>query len=191
MKKIIALLLVLLTIFSFAACSKTKSPKDVLERDLKTFVKANFDEDGALDGLYDLLGKKYTDKFVSLLKEFDYEILEETLNDTTATVKVKITTYPFGQMYIEAIGEYVLQAISLAFSNPDITEEEIAQLLGDIIIEKMNTLEKTYTQTLDVTYILEGDQWVIDNDSTVDILTNVIFGGMMEALEDAASGFDF
>ena len=184
MKKLTALLLVFILAVSAAACAKIPSPSELMDDALQQLKQTDYAKDSEFADLIASIGEDNAETFTDLLSDFDYEILEETVNDDSATVTVKITTYPFGQMYLEAAQEYILQVFSIAFSNPDITDEELVQILQDILKDKMSTLEKTYTKTVDVDFVLKDEGWELDYTDIYDTkLFDAFMGGMIEALE--------
>ena len=190
MKKILALLLVLLLVFSAAACGKTPAPSKVLDEILKEIKKTDYTKEAELAEIMEALGAENTKEFVSLFTDFDYEILDEEINDDTATVTVKITTYNFGQMFIEAVQEYILQVFSIAFSNPDITEEELVEILQDIFTDKISKMEKNFTQTIDVGFTLTDEGWVLDYELYESELFDAILGGMIKAIDEFADSLN-
>ncbi len=177
MKKIAVLLLALIMCFTFAACS-SPSPSDALKADLED-AKSSPDEiigDMGSDGF----GEEATEALVNKVLEFDYELGKETIDGDTATVEATITTYPFGEMFSNLLISFMGQAMS----DPTMTEETMMDTLDQLLMDALDSAEKTYKSTVTVTLINDGQAWVVQES---DELSNALTGGMLDFADSASS----
>ena len=117
------------------------------------------------------------DDFVNKARDFNYKVVSETVDGDSATVDVEINTYDFGDMFKEAIGEYIGQALGYAFAGYA-TEEKLTGLFIDIIGEKMEGMtEKNYNKTITFALTKSDNVWKVNevNDSHFDAITGGLY----------------
>ena len=117
------------------------------------------------------------DDFVNKARDFNYKVVSETVDGDSATVDVEINTYDFGDMFKEAIGEYIGQALGYAFAG-NATEEKLTGLFIDIIGEKMEGMtEKNYNKTITFALTKSDNVWKVNevNDSHFDAITGGLY----------------
>ena len=130
--------------------------------------------------------KSLVDKVV----EFDYEVTDEEINEETATVKVKITTYPFGTAMTEFITEYMSQALTLAFS--DASEDQMDKLVTKLYNEKMNGMtEKTYTKETSLKLNLTDDGWKVAEIPADSDFYNALTGNLIKSMGELEDIYSF
>ena len=64
------------------------------------------------------------------------------------------------------------------------TEETMMDTLDQLLIESLDSAEKTYEATVTVTLINDGDAWVVQES---DELSNALTGGMLDFANSASS----
>ena len=203
-KKLCSLLLILALVLSFSACS-TPSPTEVTTAFLQAVKEQNTED---MTGLYaegswslseeageeadleedDELSQYSMDEVFPKLSEFDYEVLEEKIDGEKATVDVKITTYNLGDTFTAFVGEYLAQALTLAFSEAD--EDAIAALGASLFKEKAADMEKTYTETVSIPLSQVDGAWVVDEIGEESPLINALTGGLIDALDTLENSFE-
>ena len=177
MKKKVTILLLAFCLVFLAACG-SPSPSDALKADLEN-AKSSPDE--IMDGLgSDGFGEEATQALIDKVLEFDYELGEETIDGDTATVEATITTYPFGEMFSNLLISFMGEALA----DPTMTEETMMDTLDQLLIESLDSAEKTYEATVTVTLINDGDAWVVQES---DELSNALTGGMLDFANSASS----
>ena len=174
MKKFAAILMILILCFSLAACGEP-SPSDALKADLEN-AKASPDE--ILGDMDDGFGAEATEALIDKVLEFDYELGEEKIDGDVATVELTITTYPFGDMF----NSIILDFISEAFANPSMTDEEMNAALDQLLMDALDSADKTYSETVDVELAMVDGAWVVQEG---DAWANALTGGMLDFANDA------
>ena len=156
-KKVSILLLALCLILVTVACS-SPSPSDALKADLENAKSSPEDIVGDIgdSGFSDELNTALVNKML----EFEYEIGEEKVDGDTATVELTITTYPFGDMFTTVINDLMDQA----YSGEIDTDADVETLVSDMIMDEMDTLEKSYSKTITVNLNKEDGAWVVQED---------------------------
>lgn len=170
MKKKIAIILLALCMILMTACGSA-SPTDALKADLEN-AKSSPEEilgDIGEDGFGEEASKALIDKVL----EFDYKLGEEKIDGDSATVELTITTYPFGDIFTQVVG----QVLTTALSDPNMTEEQVTKLLDDSLLDAMNAAQKTYAKSISAKLKKENGKWVVQEDET---LSNALTGGMLD-----------
>lgn len=169
MKKVLILLLAL-SLLMLTACG-APSPSDVLKADLENAksspeeILGEMDENG--------FGAQAMDQLIDKVLEFDYELGEETIDGDTATVETTITTYPFGQIFTNVVTNFITQAFTNA---GNLTDEDLANLMDDLLIAELEKAEKTYTETVSIQLKLEEDKWVVQETTE---MSDALTGGLL------------
>lgn len=179
--KTLSIMLVLAVMLVFTACGSEPTPSDAVKTDIDK-VKSEQSTDTALKAL-DLeegdLKEDDQKAFVAKMQDFDYEIVEEKVDEDKATVKVKITTYDFGK----AMEELYTELFTMAFTNPDASTEEVTKMFMD----KMTGIEKKeYTKEVTVNCQKKDGEWVTDVDSNEE-LQDAILGGLITKIDEINS----
>lgn len=203
-KKLCGLLLILTLILSFSACS-TPSPTEVTTAFLQAVKEQNTEDMADLyaEGSWSLseeaseeadledqdeLNKYFTDEVFPKLLEFDYEVLKEKIDGEKATVDVKITTYNLGDTFTVFVGEYLAQALALAFS--DVEEAAVESLGTKLFKEKAGNMEKTYTKTLSIPLSQVDGAWIVDEIDEDSPFINALTGGLVDAAKELENSFE-
>ena len=173
MKKVLVLLLTFCLVM-LTACG-APSPTDVLKADLENAksspeeIMGEIGEDG--------FGEEAMEQLIKKVLEFDYELGEEKIDGETATVETTITTYPFGQMFTNVVTNFITQAISSA---GEMSDEDMAKLMDDLLIEELEKAEKTYKKTISIELALEDGNWVVQE---TEEMSDALTGGMISFAE--------
>ena len=171
MKKILVLLLTM-CIVMLTACG-TPSPSDVLKADLEN-AKSSPDE--IVSEIGDTgFGEEAMSELVQKVLAFEYELGEETIDGETATVETTITTYPFGEIFTTVVTNFITQAFTNA---GDLSDEDMAGLIDQLLIEELGKAEKTYKETVSIQLKLEDGNWVVQETKE---MSNALTGGMYPA----------
>ncbi|MCR4632826.1 MAG: DUF5105 domain-containing protein [Erysipelotrichaceae bacterium] len=181
MKRKLNILLVLILLLVISGCS-TKKPSSIVDEYMKGLqdnITSILNEDAEIaegdETLYNA--------FIDAMKQFEYEIVDETVDGDTAVVNVKIKTYSLGLSFANAFTEYLSQAISLAFSGA--SEEAIQSLMYQIWAEKIaEEVEKgkLYTETVPIELEKVDKNWKIKNDKDENLI-NALTGNLRNIIE--------
>lgn len=129
------------------------------------------------------LSKVYEEQMVPKMLDFDYELSNEQIDGDKATVDVRITTYKMGDAFTAFFGEYLSQALILAFS--DASEEELDALATTIMSGKLADLtEKSFEKTATLSLSMKDDKWVVNEVQTEDDIVDALTGGLVTAFSD-------
>ncbi len=140
------------------------------------------DPSGEAEGVFDEDEAMFKALYKRLV-DFDYEVMNETIDDDSATVDVKISTYPFGAAMTEFISDYMTQALTLAFS--DASEEKIEKLGETLFNEKINALsEKSFSETVTIKLNKTEEGWKVAEIPENSDFYNAITGNLIKSLEN-------
>lgn len=173
MKRIISVLLAVLMLFSFAGCQKASPQKDLdamltalKSGDIETLAALNDEEDFDLEG---------QEQMMSIFSSISWEFGETVeVDEDDAKVNVQITTKDMKTVF----SEFMTQALSKAMQGEEMSEEAVSQMLIDII----NTTEKTATFDVSVEMNLEDGKWVVGEEN--EAFFNAITGGLMNVMAE-------
>ena len=205
MKKLTALILSFVLVFTLTACGGPTPTETVT-----TFFKAlqnggetsevyedkdfKFGSDMLEDELGDD-GEKYTEKeketikkFEEKIKDFDFEVSNEKIDGDKATVDVKITTWNFGEQFSNMMTELIEKVFALALT--DASEEEINEMMEKMLGEYLEKTEKTYTKTVKVPLEKKDSKWVISKIDDESDIADALLGGMLKAAEEIDEAMD-
>ena len=197
MKKVLCVIIALVLILSLAACGgfKKGTPEatvDTLMSAIKVLdvekiqsVMANSVDPSeiGLDSVPEALMKQVK----AWLSKMTYKIGTSTVNGESAEVPVDIKYIDASPVIKAALTEYMTQAVSMALSGKEVTEEAMAQLLSDIIEDKVKT-EKTETAeaSINIKLTKTGDDWKVSDIS--EEIVNVILSNMLKSIEEVFGG---
>ncbi len=151
---------------------------DLLEEAAETEDSEEAAEDTGLTAVYE-------EQMVPKLLDFDYEISNEQIDGEKATVDVKFTTYNIGEAFTAFFGEYISQALVLAFS--DASEEDLDALATTLLTGKLADLnEKSYEKTATLYLSMVDGKWMVDEIAAGDEIIDGLTGGLMTAFSGMA-----
>ena len=181
MKRTFYLVVLSILLLLVTGCSTTK-PSTVVDgymKELQNNITTILNEDVEIaegdESLYNAM--------VNAMKEFEYEIVEETVNEDSAVVRVRIKTYALGLSFANAITDYLSQALSLAFSGA--SEETIKNLMFQTWTDKISEevdKGKNYTETITIELEKIDNKWTIKNDKDEKIF-NALTGNLLNIIE--------
>ena len=193
MKKIIkttvSLLLVVTMLLSFAGCSKTSGAERAVKNLFNAFKALDFEkaqkyiDTGALeiDGAGELLEGGAETFMKKIFGKLEYKIVgAEEKDENTVTVKVSMTSVDMGPVLADFVAKALEYALSNVLSNPseEEKEKEMEKILDEIL--SASDLKKT-TSEVQLTVVKGEDGWKV---ASGDTLTDALFGGLSEALDD-------
>ena len=190
MKKILAAVLVLIMTVSMCACGGP-TPSDAVTTYLDAFKAQDAETMATVyGGENDLMEDEveYTAEVYNKILDFDYNIVNEKIDEDKATVDVEITTYDMGTAFDAIAEDVVVLIFSAAFDGT--TEEEVTQKMGEMLnteIEKLDGKEYKGTCTINLTKV--DDTWVIDEFDDDSEFYRAIMGGLVESMEDLEKAF--
>lgn len=119
--------------------------------------------------------------YITKLKDFDYEILgsQKAEGDNAAAVLVKITTYDFGNEYLKAWNEHMMQ---------DEANRWQSQFYSFLLLRLGSVTNKDYVSEISVICTdPEGNgEWQTDLKSNEELM-NAISGGMLNEIKNLAT----
>ena len=204
MKRLLVILLSLFMVFPLIGCGSTESPSDVTdrffkavkERDAKTVSELYEGDDFDLseiggdlteDGT-ELMDKDVEKKFVDLVFDFDYEVGDEEIKDDNAVVKVKMTSYALGEVFSSFYSDFMTWALENMFS--DLSEEEMSKKSSELFAEKLDKVEKTYTEELELKLVKKDNKWLVSKENDTVDLMNAMTGDLGTKIKDLSEAFD-
>ncbi len=155
---------------------------DTVERDIETFrnelYESNYEEliSGGSEAESPAM-KEFLDRFCS----FDYEIYDEIVEEDTAIVKIKVTTYNYGDATQEALGKIFLVNKASEFSkSSDIDEEKVKKIFFETLAEAET---KNYTKEVELHYKRENTEWITNLDDNEEFL-DAVYGGFNSRIDE-------
>lgn len=196
-KRLAAIMMSLALVLLMASCGEQMTPSDVADNYMQTqkeYVTSAVNDikngtGGALEETMGITSEELSElsdeakdslsQVFNKMRQFDYEVVNESATEDTATVTVRITTFDFGKQLEEAMSDIVANAFGYAFSG--MSDEEMESKLIEDFAAKLAEAKKNYTQDVDITLNMnEEGVWEVDEDN--DELVNAITGGMMDAM---------
>ena len=175
MKKLFALLMLLVMAFSLTACGK-QSAEAYIKNELDQFKKGEGLESSAEDLSPEVLQE--------LLDNFSYNILSSTEDGDNATVEVEITNLDMITAVNNWLGQLLIFAFdqSLQSDNEQLSEEELNAVMYDMLYACMTAEDiKPVTTPLSLNLLRVDGQWQLDSVS-MNKLTDAMMGGFFTAM---------
>lgn len=204
MKKIFNFILITLMIFILTACSNSAKPETAVSE----FVESAklFDLNGMAavvnpsntidkDKINDLEGtdensieKYFLDYLKSNAKKINYDIKEVKIDGDNAVVTVNFKYINGGPLLKATIGDVFTQAMSIAFSGVEMTDEETSQMfIASLKKQNENIPESFSEKTIDIDCIKVDNKWYIDEPN--EELLNVIMSNFITVVDELNEGF--
>ena len=161
----------------------TESIQEVYGGDTSTMLSA-WQEDTTSEEMQDL----YQNTLMPKLREFDYEVSNEQINGDTATVDVTITTYAVGDAFSSFLSDYMNQAVTLAFSGA--SEDDLTVLAESILDSKINSMEKSYTDTVTISLTKSDNAWKVDALQEDGEVEDALLGGLLTIINSYGEVYD-
>ena len=197
MKKVLSVIMVLVLVLGLAACggSKKGTPEaavDTLMAGIKAFDVKKIQSVMSGEISEDDLGiTEDTEVFFNQIKQWasniTYKLGKSEVDGDKATVSVDITYTDASDLMKEAFSEYFTQAMTKAFSNENVADEEMSKLFMDIISEKSKTIKTgTDSVSLDLKLVKENGEWKITD--MPEEMGDVILSNITKAFEGMFDG---
>ena len=191
LKRLVYALAVISIILTLVGCGEIK-PSKITENFLSAIKGSNVETIREIyTGDYqvslitlegDKMSKEVTDILTKKVLEFDYSVIGETIIDNQAIVEVQIDTYNFGTIMKQAFSEYLTQALAFAFSE---SGDKNTDILNPIVLNKLEKLQKNYSEKVKVNLIKVDDMWNVEALKTENKeLRNALTGNMLTASEE-------
>jgi hypothetical protein len=205
MKRIASLALVFALALSLVGCSGSK-PDTVITTFCNAVKAFDFEtaatcmENGSNDfeDPYDdaeLEEDLMSEQVMSYLKDcasqLTYQLGEATIDGDAASVPVSISYVDASPVITSALGEYIAQALGLAFSGAD--EAQMEELFGSIFMEKTESVQTAMASDTVVFKCVKVDgDWKIAefDDDAQTVITNILTSNIAGAFENFGEGFD-
>ena len=187
-KKIITILFTLILLVS---CAKPESPSNVVEKYLKDIKKDVIKALNKTDFVVSNDDKELYETFKKTLGDFDYKIINETIEGDKAYVTVVIDTYDMGSALSEAATEYLGQILSMVLNGA--SEEDMRKFLYELFDKKINEAVKngkTYSQMATVPLKLEDNKWVLFDLDNTDLI-NALLGNLIDTIGSINNEMEF
>lgn len=202
MKRFSSILIVLCLILSFAGCSSAPKPDETVKgfmdssknldfTKMATFVNPNNTKD--LNSVQSKINDDPTQKyFVDYIKtrnsKMTYEVKASNVSGDSASVSVYCKYIDSTPLLKAVFSEFLIEAMSLAFSGTELTDEQTGTMMKKIMDEKQKSITDTFKEsTIDIKCVKINDKWYID--SINDDLFNVITANIISAGKEIASSF--
>lgn len=147
---------------------------------VKDAVNNDGDNSASSDSNDAAVNDSITNNLIPKLKEFDYEVSNETINGDSATVDVKVTTYAAGDACNSFISDYLNQAFTLALSGA--SQDKLNSLATSIFDSKIKSMSKTYTDTATISLTKEEGKWKVDEIDPRSDTADVFLGGLVSSI---------
>ena len=129
-------------------------------------------------------GEAYAEAYIDKLKDFDYEILKSQKvedEEGKAIVRVRITTYDFGKVYLDTWTEYIEEERDWLRSEH--------QLYTNLLTRIISMNKKEFIQEVDIVCTDAGEgNWTCDikgNETLMDAVSGGLLLQMKELAEEA------
>ena len=183
-KSITSLLLTLLLLLSFTGCGEVKNAEKAVNGMFTAFKNADLEEAQKYVNVDDITNaKNESDENTAIIlkaifEKLDYEIISsEKIDDSTVSVKTKITAIDMAPVMTEYLSKVFEYAIANAFAEPQLTDDEYTQKIEEFLIECLSKPDlATVTNEVDIKVVkTENNEWKIETDAN---FLNALMGGL-------------
>lgn len=198
MKKIVAVGLSVMLVFSLFGCAKPEPKpsetvtkvlnllKTDVQSDFSPYFNGEFDNSDFVPTSNDEseMAKKLESTLIDRYTDFDFVILGETISEDkkTATVEVEFTTYDIGTLIISFITQYIAKAFELAFAGK--SEDELNQAGIELLDTLSKDMKKDKVSRVSAKLSYVNGEWLIDaGEEKNREFFNGLTGGMIESIE--------
>ncbi len=196
MRKLISILALSICLISVTACSSKPKASESVERFLTAFqtgastsddLSKYFEAEGeyafkldAFDAGSD--NEELVETMNILIRDFNYEIVSQTMEKDTAVVSMKITAHDIAGVYRQWIDGIVARAMEWMTSGK--TEEEILAAELVLLEEALFASPKDKVYTVDVHMVYVDKEWQIADSEENMPLLDALTGGFLGMVED-------
>ena len=177
MKKLLALVLAFVMVFSFAACGEKNDAKTALNKAL-TAIK-NFDEEGIEKYFIDAelteedLKEEGADQSIAIFSTFSWKITSCEEEEDRAVAQVDLTCVSLADIMTKLVAEMMPKMLDGSLGEADV-EAYTMKRFGELIKDS-----ETKTVTQNIEFILEkvDGEWKVSNPETImSVLTSGLEG---------------
>lgn len=172
-KKLLATLLVGISALGLVACG-TEGPADVVNEYFTNIKKGNYEEANELfeetleENINDSNNQEFSEEVEKLLmdtlKKIDYKINDEAIDGDTAIINVTVKGPNITNVLLVSMGEAIGKIFSLAFTNPEISEEDTFTIMEELLAENLAKVEID-ERTADISLMKTEDGWIMNEDN--------------------------
>lgn len=168
-----------ISIFLFAGCGNTPSPKKVTEDFFKDIKAGTSSKIGKEVLKHELAGKDIPPEIVSAvfdaISKMESEVVGETIDGDNATVDVKIK----GVNFKKVIGTSFKKLIPYAITSGNVSKEEKNKKMEEVFLQSLKEAP-VEEKTGKINLTKEKDGWVVSKDEN---LLKVVFGVSKEDID--------
>lgn len=182
-KMIAIVLMSLVMVLNFAGCKKS-TPSESVDKELKDLQSETvkdvdlpyINEENADDNE---LKDNYV-KWINMIQKFDYKIIDEKISKDgkSATVRVKISTYNFGEAYNE-VAKQIKNDIDEGKINKDTNIDNY--VISEFLPKALALKDKEYTKEIIIKCNKEKKEWKNDIYENEDFKDSILGGMLTEA----------
>lgn len=196
MKKVFALILVSCMLLSFTGCGEVKNAEKAVNGMFTAFKNADLNEAQKYVNVDDITNaENESDENTAIIlkaifEKLDYEIISsEKIDDSTVSVKTKITAIDMAPVMTEYLSKVFEYAIANAFAEPQLTDDEYTQKIEEFLIECLSKPDlATVTNEVDIKVVkTENNEWKIETDAN---FLNALMGGLPDILDGLNEEFN-
>lgn len=183
MKRIMAILLAAVMLFSLAACgAKRESAQSVAENAIKAVQKFDDEQMQKYWGTSSVstdsseISNLDAECIKAMFSNLTYEVVSSKESETTAVVNVKFTNIDLAKAFSDAFSAAIAKAMQNAFGGADYDESTIMseEMINAI---KSGNYDKV-TKEASINLVLKDDAWVIDTECN-----GVVFNAMLADID--------
>lgn len=188
MKRIVAILLAAVMLFSLAACgAKRESAQSVAENAIKAVQKFDDEQMQKYWGTSSVstdsseISNLDAECIKAMFSNLTYEVVSSKESETTAVVNVKFTNINLAKAFSDAFSAAIAKAMQNAFGGADYDESTIMseEMINAI---KSGNYDKV-TKEASINLVLKDDAWVIDTECN-----GIVFNAMLADIDTGVSG---
>ena len=198
MKKLRKYLVLILMLTLTFGCGTTSSPDDVVkdffsaaqEFDMAKLVATIVPENTVATAYaQDIFDEEQVDEFpeefLNYLKDsagkMTYTITSTTIDDDQATVMVDVSYIDSYPLLEELISEYMMQAMTMAFSGQELSDEDAQKMMSEIFTAKLADYTDNFKDvSIEIPCMKVDDKWYI-SDVSEDMMDIYLSGFVMAA----------
>ena len=154
----------------------------------KKYYKENLDNMADFHNQIESISPTVTNKLFSKLTDFTYTIEGSSISpddSSKATVYVSMEYYDVGKAFETTMLEYIKNEITMTYDGKN--DDDIEKKADEIIIEDIESSQKTSAQHIPVSLSFEKDSWKIEKMSSNPELLNILSGNILETINTLIS----
>lgn len=190
LKSTLTWLLLCIMVLSLAACGggAGETAEQAFNNGLNAIKTQNLNEIRKYFASEDILGQNdeenqllsQDENLALMLKNLNYKVVSSSESGDQATIVAEISNMDLAIVLRNYFSQAMEFAMRNAFSNEEISEEELTQQMEDMMVELLKAEDnEMVTTTVEVTLTKVDGNWTID---ASDELLDAVFGGLLTAL---------